>query len=97
MAEANVLNQDELKLELNDVPEWEHKDKSIIRELSAANFAGAIGIVNAIAIVAEKADHHPDILVYGWNKVRITLSTHDKGGLTKKDFELAKEIDNLNF
>ena len=78
-------------------PFWTLEGNTIIRELVAENFVAAVGILNSVAILAEAMDHHPDILVYGWNKLRITASTHDRGGLTKLDFELAKKIDDLNF
>ena len=55
-----------------------------------ADFAGAIAFVNRVAELAERANHHPDMLVHGWNKVRLTLSTHSEGGLTDADFELAR-------
>jgi 4a-hydroxytetrahydrobiopterin dehydratase len=51
--------------------------------------------VNRVADLAEEADHHPDILVDGWNKVRLTLTTHSAGGLTDNDFQMAKRIDGL--
>jgi 4a-hydroxytetrahydrobiopterin dehydratase len=97
MQRPDLLTDNEIKNELSDSPEWKLESNTINREIVAPNFPAAIGLVNAIAILAEKADHHPDILIYGWNKIRISLSTHDKGGLTKLDFQLAKEIDNLNF
>lgn len=97
MEENVLLNDKEINEKLSELYNWERKNNEINRELVAANFAGAVGIVNAIAVLAESADHHPDLLIYGWNKVRITLSTHDKGGLTDKDFDLAKKIDELNF
>ncbi len=95
MAKATVLSQELLEEHLKDVPLWRYEETSIIRDIPFQNFVGAIGAVNAIAILAEVADHHPDLLVYGWNKLRITLSTHDKGGLTELDFALAKKIDTL--
>jgi 4a-hydroxytetrahydrobiopterin dehydratase len=67
----------------------------IVRELELADFAAAIALVNRVAEVAEAANHHPDILVHGWNKVRLTLSTHSAGGLTGADFALAGQIDGL--
>ena len=70
--------------------------QTIVRDILAANWIAAIGIVNAIALVAEGMDHHPDVLIYGWNKIRVTSSTHDRGGLTKLDFELAEKIDALS-
>lgn len=66
-----------------------------MRELKLADFVAAIALVNRVAEVAEAANHHPDILVHGWNKVRLTLSTHSEGGLTDADFALAAEIDRL--
>jgi 4a-hydroxytetrahydrobiopterin dehydratase len=76
--------------------EWRrHEGDSIAREIKFADFAGAIAFVNRVAEVAEQANHHPDILVHGWNNVRLTLSTHSQGGLTEADFELAARIDRL--
>jgi len=72
---------------------WIKQENTIVREIVAANFIAAVGIINSIAILAEKHDHHPDILLYGWNKVRITLTTHAQNGITQNDFKLAKEID----
>jgi 4a-hydroxytetrahydrobiopterin dehydratase len=54
-----------------------------------------MAFVNHVAEVAEEADHHPDILVHGWNKVRLTLSTHSEGGLTDADHALAARIDEV--
>jgi len=66
---------------------------SIEKEWKLADFAEAIGFVDRVAEIAEAANHHPDILLHGWNKVRLTLSTHSQGGLTDADFKLASQID----
>jgi 4a-hydroxytetrahydrobiopterin dehydratase len=71
------------------------EEDAIERDISFADFAAAIEFVNRVAELAEAANHHPDILVHGWNKVRLTLSTHSAGGLTDADFELAARIDEL--
>jgi 4a-hydroxytetrahydrobiopterin dehydratase len=68
---------------------------TIVRELKLDDFAAAIAFVDLVAAAAEAANHHPDILVHGWNKVRLTLSTHSEGGLTQADFDLAARIDQL--
>jgi 4a-hydroxytetrahydrobiopterin dehydratase len=68
---------------------------AIVRDLKLADFAAAIALVDRVAVVAETANHHPDILVHGWNRVRLTLSTHSAGGLTDADFALAAEIDRI--
>jgi 4a-hydroxytetrahydrobiopterin dehydratase len=69
---------------------------AIVREYKLTDFAGAIAFVNRVAELAEAANHHPDILVHGWNRVRLRLSTHSAGGLTDADFALARQIDLLD-
>ena len=91
-----LFSAEEVTQHLQDVPMWRHIGATLVRELPTSDFAAAIGLVNAVALIAEKMDHHPDILVYGWNKVRITVSTHDQGGLTLLDFQLAKKIDAIS-
>ena len=75
--------------------EWQREGDTIVREWKVADFAEAMGFVNRVAEAAEAANHHPDILVHGWNKVRLTLSTHSEGGLTEADFKMAARIDEL--
>jgi 4a-hydroxytetrahydrobiopterin dehydratase len=76
--------------------EWARDGEAIVREYKLADFAAAIAFVNRVAELAEAANHHPDILVHGWNKVRLNLSTHSEGGLTGADFALALQIDGLS-
>lgn len=98
MPRPEKLTSDQISASMKEIPLWELiNEKFILREIGCENFAKAIGVVNSIAIIAEKAEHHPDILIYGWNKVRLKMTTHDVGGLTENDFNLAKEIDALNF
>jgi 4a-hydroxytetrahydrobiopterin dehydratase len=75
--------------------EWTRDGQAIVRERKLADFPAAIAFVNRVAEAAEQADHHPDILVHGWNRVRLELSTHSAGGLTEADFALAERIDRL--
>jgi 4a-hydroxytetrahydrobiopterin dehydratase len=90
------LNDAEIEERLATVGDWHRSaHHSIVRELSLPDFAAAIAFVNRVAELAEAANHHPDILVHGWNKVRLTLSTHSQGGLTDADFKLAGQIDLL--
>jgi len=74
---------------------WERDGDAIARDFELADFAAAMAFVNRVAELAEEADHHPDILVHGWNRVRLTLSTHSAGGLTRSDLDLAWRIDAL--
>jgi 4a-hydroxytetrahydrobiopterin dehydratase len=75
---------------------WRREGQSIVRDLEFEDFAEAIAFVNAVADLAEEANHHPDILVHGWKKVRLELSTHSEGALTQADFDLASRIDTLS-
>ena len=69
---------------------WRREGDSIARDFQFADFAGAMTFVNRVAEAAEAANHHPDILVHGWSKVRLTLSTHSAGGITASDLALAR-------
>lgn len=75
--------------------EWSREGEAIVREWKLADFAAAIAFVNRVAEVAERVNHHPDMLLHGWNHVRLTLSTHSQGGVTDADLALAQEIDRL--
>jgi 4a-hydroxytetrahydrobiopterin dehydratase len=73
--------------------EWRREGDAIVRDLKFDDFRQAIAFVNRVADVAEEANHHPDLLVHAWNKVRLTLSTHSEGGITQNDLDLAGRID----
>ncbi len=75
--------------------QWTRDGDAIVRDLRFPDFAAAMAYVNRVAEVAEQANHHPDILVHGWNNVRLTLSTHSVGGLTQADVEMAGRIDDV--
>jgi len=90
-----VLSDAEIQARLADHEGWRLIDGAIEREWKLDDFAAAIAFVNRVAELAEQANHHPDILLHGWNKVRLTLSTHSEGGLTESDFALAARIDGL--
>jgi 4a-hydroxytetrahydrobiopterin dehydratase len=72
---------------------WQRTGDAIVRDIQLENFAAAIDAVNRVAQIAEAHNHHPDILVHGWNRLRLTLSTHSAGGLTRADFALARRLD----
>lgn len=88
------LSASEIKTALASTPAWRRRGKNIERTFEFKDFPGAIKFVNALAKLAEKANHHPDIDIR-WNKVTLALSTHDEGGLTAKDFALAGKFDAL--
>lgn len=75
--------------------DWTREGDEIVREWKFKDFAEAIAFVNRVAAAAEEANHHPDILLHGWNKVRLALTNHSAGGLTEADFTMADRFDTL--
>ncbi len=89
-----VLGDEEVTARLRGSA-WVREGNAIVRDLRRDSFADAVDFVDQVARVADEANHHPDILIHGWNRVRLTLCTHSEGGLTERDFDLAKRIDAL--
>ncbi|MBL8763051.1 MAG: 4a-hydroxytetrahydrobiopterin dehydratase [Phycisphaerae bacterium] len=88
------MTESQIGAALAKLPEWSETGEAIQRTYQFKGFVEAMAFVNRVADAAEKANHHPDILIR-WNKVTLTLSTHDAGGITKKDFDLAGKSDKL--
>lgn len=87
-------NEDSAKPFLDNLADWHFKEDAIEKEFKFKNFTQALGFIVQVGVLAEKMNHHPELFnVY--NKVNIRLSTHDLGGVTTKDFELAKQIEIL--
>ena len=89
----NKLNSDEIKSKLANLSGWIYENDLIQKLFQFKDFIQALSFVNAVAMESEKMDHHPDILMFAWNKVKITISTHSAGGVTELDFQLAKKIE----
>lgn len=89
---AERLTDEKLHQELQSLVGWTSDGKQIEREFTFKDFAGALQFVNRVGEKAEAADHHPDILLHGWNKVKIMLSTHSAGGITQKDVHMARQV-----
>ena len=86
------LSEEEIAARLAAASDWRREGEMIARDFQFANFAEALSFVNRVGEVAEALDHHPDILLYDWNRVRLTVMTHDVGALTERDFELAARV-----
>lgn len=89
-----LLDSTEVKLALRQTTAWSIRGRVIRRTFEFADFKAAMQFVNRVAKLAERAGHHPDIDVR-WSQVTLALSTHSEGGLTDKDFSLARRIDAL--
>jgi len=91
---APLLTQAERATALADLPEWTITGDAITRTLTFGNFSQAFAFMTRVALAAEKQGHHPD-WSNSYNRVTITLTTHEAGGLTERDFKLARAIDRL--
>ena len=89
------LTPNQVDIELKQVPDWKMNAKGEIEKVfTHTGFPQSLMFVQAVGLLAESKNHHPDILIQ-WNKVTLALTTHDAGGLSSKDFELAKMINSL--
>jgi 4a-hydroxytetrahydrobiopterin dehydratase len=96
MAEpAKKLGETQIAVELAAIPNWQRNGDVIARTFQFKDFPAAVKFVNLVSVAAEEAWHHPDIDIR-WNKVTLALTTHDAGGLTDKDFALARRFDQLS-
>ena len=90
----DILSDDDIRTALDALPGWEHDGQAITKTYELSTYREAIGLIDQIADEAEQADHHPDI-DSRYDKVKVSLSTHSAGGVTRKDIELASRIDAL--
>jgi 4a-hydroxytetrahydrobiopterin dehydratase len=91
---AELLSDSEIEDRLRD-SDWSREGDEIVRDWKFGDFSEAMAFVNRVAEAAEEANHHPDILLHGWNKVRLSLTNHSAGGLTEPDFQMARKFDGL--
>jgi 4a-hydroxytetrahydrobiopterin dehydratase len=89
-----VLEDRVVAAKMRSIPRWKLEGGELVRLLEFQNFIEAMQFVNSVAEMAEGAGHHPDIDIR-YNKVRLALISHDAGGLTERDFDLAAGIDTL--
>jgi len=89
------MTKEEAEKYLKKIKGWELAGNKIEKDLKFRNFKQAMAFINKIAELAEEEGHHPDILVYSWNKVKLVTYTHAIGGLSENDFILAAKIDRL--
>ena len=94
MPRRALLTDAEVASRLAEVPAWTRAGQALERTWTFEDFPEALAFINRVGEVAEAADHHPDIS-NSWNRVTLRLTTHDRGGLTSLDFDLAKKIDSL--
>lgn len=91
-----MLTYDEILNGLKNLPGWTFQENYIGKTFTFKNFLEGIEFVNKIAEKAESLNHHPDILIFSYNKVKIKIFTHSAGGVTEKDLQLANQIENID-
>ncbi len=89
-----LMSRTAVNVELKNLKGWRFIGKEIRKEFKHKSFIETMGFVTSVALLAERANHHPDIDIR-WNTVTIVLSTHSDGGVTEKDLALAREIEKL--
>ena len=94
VARRSLLSAEEIAARLREVPGWSRSGNAIERTWTFRDFSEALAFINKVGGLAESLNHHPDI-ANSWATVRLTLTTHDKGGLTNLDFDLATKINGL--
>lgn len=90
-----TLTPEQVTAELGTTPGWDVAEGQLTRTVTRRDFRDALCYVNAVGYLAERANHHPDILI-SWNKVTLALVTHSAGGLTAADFALARQVSELD-
>jgi 4a-hydroxytetrahydrobiopterin dehydratase len=90
--ERRKLTAEEIETRLAELNNWTVSNDKLSKRFEFANFAESLEFVNKVGEIAERLDHHPDIL-FGWGYAEFFITTHDRGGITDFDFAVAKEID----
>ncbi len=90
----SAMTAKQVSIHLKTVPNWSKRAQTIRRTFTFEGFLESIDFVNRVAKEAQKSNHHPDIDIR-FNKVTLKLTTHDEGGLTEKDFSLARQCDEV--
>jgi 4a-hydroxytetrahydrobiopterin dehydratase len=91
-----MLSDEEIRKYITDLANmWELKDGKIVKSFQFSSFINAIEFVNKVAKIAEKLDHHP-IITINWKTVKLSLKSFDVDAITKRDINLAKEIENID-
>src|ERR1035437_11137895 len=95
MTKPTKLSQQKIAQGLAKLNGWKRYRNALTKEFTLSSFTGAAKFIARIAPIANPMDHHPDLQLYRYKRVEINLTTHDAGGITQKDFDLAAKIDKI--
>ncbi len=90
-----ILTENEIQERLKDLEGWKVENNSLVKEFQFVDFYNALSFVVKIGVEAEKLNHHPEILIHSYNKVKVTITSHDKGGITETDLRLADRLERI--
>ena len=90
-----LLNPNEIASQLKSLPGWTGDDRQIEKTFQLKDFKGALDLLNQVGEIAEEMDHHPDLFLHSWNKLKIVIATHSAGGVTTNDVSLAQKIEEI--
>jgi 4a-hydroxytetrahydrobiopterin dehydratase len=90
-----LLSDDEIRKHLATLSGWEARENALVKTYGVGSFVNGVVLIGAIAQLAEAAGHHPDLELFGYKNLTVKLSTHDEGGVTMKDVDLARQIEGL--
>ncbi len=91
---AQLLSDMEIQARARELPDWQVQGRAIAKTFQFKDFVAAIDFVNKLVGPAEAAGHHPDLSI-SYNKVTVSLTSHDAGGLTQADFDLAQQVSQI--
>jgi 4a-hydroxytetrahydrobiopterin dehydratase len=92
MPKAKILSQEEIDAALTALTGWEQVEDTLVKQFVRPDFAAAVVFVSSLVPIADSLDHHPDVHIH-WGTVELVLWTHVSGGITERDFALARAID----
>lgn len=92
---AGIIKMSEVLERLKSLPGWSVEGNALQKTFEVADFVAAVDLVNKIVPIAEELEHHPDVTIRNYNRVTLSLTTHDTGGVTELDFALARRIEEL--
>ncbi len=90
-----VLSESVVNEKIKDLEGWKLEDNALVKEFQFVDFYNALSFVVKIGVEAEKLDHHPEILIHSYNKVKVKTTTHDEGGVTELDIRLADRLERI--
>src|SRR3954464_8793105 len=92
MPDKGLASDGEIRTALSELPGWKQEGKALVKTFDLKGFKAAMAFTGTVGELAERADHHPDILIQ-FSRVTVTLSSHDKGGITDRDLRLARQVE----